>query len=531
LYLQDKLPFALALEGEKTSVNDVEIHCDGVVIPLEILGTPIFDEHGDIIYAINIIQDITKRKLLESEQRQFTQKLSNYSETLEQQVSERTEKLRQSEKLLEDAQRMALVGSWIWDIKMGTVSRSAQDCLNYEVDPDNYIPSYEAFIEPVHPDDKEKIDSLLETCIIDETVAEIEFRVIWSDGQIRTLRSQAELEYDDFETPIYLKGFSQDITESKRIAEQVKQQNIKLQTTNSELKIVTEQLAEIQQEKLYKLNQAYGRFVPKQFLSLLGKDSIVDVNLGDHIEKDITILFSDIRGFTAMSEAMTPREVFDFINIYLGQMEPIIAANKGIVDKYIGDAIMALFPDCADNAVRGGIAMLVTLSKYNDLLVRAGLKAMEIGIGLNSGPSMLGTVGGQNRMDGTVISDTVNVASRVEGLTKVYGTPLLITEQTYLELKDPLEYHIRVIDAVQVKGKTEVVTIYEIYDADSNISLELKDQTRNDFEEGFVLYHWEEYEDAKPFFEKVLQVNEDDVAAKVYLERCNYNIESENINL
>jgi len=524
LYPYTQLPFISALGGEIANIDDVEINKNGVIVPLEILGTPIFAEDGNIISAITTLQDITERKRLEIEQCQFTQKLTNYSETLEQQVTERTEKLRQSEKLLEDAQRMALVGSWIWDIKTGTVSRSAQDCLNYQLDPENYIPSYEAFIERVHPEDKEIIDSLLETCIIDEEAAEIEFRLVWSDGQIRTLRSRAELEYDDFDTPIYLKGFSQDITDSKRIEEKVKQQNIELQNTNSELEILTKKLAEAQQEKLYKLNQAYERFVPKEFLNLLEKASVIEVNLGDHIEMDITVLFSDIRGFTAISETMTPKEVFDYINIYLGQMEPIITENKGIIDKYIGDAIMAIFPDCADNAVQGGIAMLNTLSQYNELLVRAGLEPMEIGIGLNSGLAMLGTIGGQNRMDGTVISDTVNVASRVEGLTKIYGTPLLITEQTYLELTDPLQYHIRVIDAVQVKGKSEVVTVYEIYDADSATSLSLKDQTRDDFEEGFVLYHWEEYKDAKPFFERVLAVNQDDLAAQIYLTRCDEKI-------
>ncbi|MDM8568086.1 two-component regulator propeller domain-containing protein [Thiotrichales bacterium HSG1] len=525
LYPKEKLPFTLALEGEYSNIDNVEINRDDSMIPLEIWGTPIFDENDNVIYAINTLQDITERKLLLVEQSQFTQKLTNYSETLEQQVTERTEKLRKSEELLEDAQRMASVGSWIWDIKMGTVSRSIQDCLNYAIDPSKYTPTYEAFIEQVHPEDKGKVDSLLENCIIGEETAEIEFRVLWPDKQIRTLRSQAELEYDDFDTPIYLKGFSQDITESKRIEAQVKQQNIELQNKNTELEILSEQLAKAQQQKLYKLNQAYERFVPRQFLSLLEKESIIEVNLGDHIEKDITVLFSDIRGFTALSETMSPKEVFDFINMYLTGMEPILTESKGIIDKYIGDAIMAIFPKCADNAVQGGIAMLNKLIEHNEMLEKTGLKPMEIGIGLNSGPAMLGTVGGLNRMDSTVISDTVNVASRVEGLTKIYGTPLLITEQTYLRLKDPLEYHIRVIDAVQVKGKTEVVTVYEIYDADSAIGLELKDQTRDTFEEGFVLYHWGEYKDAKPLFEKVLEVNKDDLAAKVYLQRCTDKIE------
>lgn len=125
--------------------------------------------------------------------------------------------LRKSEKLLADAQRMALVGSWVWDIKTGTVLRSEQDCLNYAIEPTNYIPTYEAFVERVHPDDKQLIDSMLETCVVEGKSAEAEFRVIWPNRELHTLRSQAELEYDESQTPIRLKGFSQDITERKQI--------------------------------------------------------------------------------------------------------------------------------------------------------------------------------------------------------------------------------------------------------------------------------------------------------------------------
>jgi PAS domain S-box-containing protein len=284
-------------------------------------------------------------------------------------------------------------------------------------------------------------------------------------------------------------------------------------------------------KELQSFNKAYERFVPREFLSLLNKQSVVDIQLGEQIEKEMTILFSDIRGFTSLSEKMTPQQNFDFINAYLSQMEPIIAQHHGFIDKYIGDAIMALFPISADDAVRGAIAMLKALRAYNALqksphssraIVGSKNEPIEIGIGLNTGPLMLGTVGGENRMDGTVISDAVNLASRVEGLTKIYHTPLLITEQCYLKLVDPLQYEIRVIDAVKVKGKSEVVTIYEIYDAQPNESIALKNQTRDDFELGFVLYHSEEVLDAKPLFEKVLQINKKDKAAQVYLQRCEH---------
>jgi len=273
-------------------------------------------------------------------------------------------------------------------------------------------------------------------------------------------------------------------------------------------------------KELSELSRAYERFMPREVLKLLNKQSVVDVQLGDHVEKEMTVLFSDIRGFTSMSEKMEPEVIFDFINIYLKEMEPNIVDNNGFVDKYIGDAIMALFPTNADDAVRGSISMLKTLVTHNMVLLEAGFEQIQIGIGLNTGPLMLGTVGGPNRMDGTVIADAVNLASRVEGLTKVYGTALLITEHTYQKLEDVSKYKIRVIDRVKVKGKSEAVTVYEVFDGDAADIIVLKEQTLADFEEGCVSYHGQQIERAREFFEKVLSINEQDEAARVYLERC-----------
>ncbi len=181
-------------------------------------------------------------------------------------------------------------------------------------------------------------------------------------------------------------------------------------------------------QQLEKYNKAYERFVPHELLSLLGKKNITEITLGDQIEKEMTVLFSDIRDFTSLSEKMTPQENFDFINTYLGIMEPITRQYNGIIDKYIGDAIMALFPNNVDDAVQGAIAMLEKLVEFNQMPQDAGFQKIRIGIGLHTGKLMLGTIGGQARMDGTVISDAVNLASRIEGLTKIYGTPLLISE-------------------------------------------------------------------------------------------------------
>ncbi|MCZ0900498.1 adenylate/guanylate cyclase domain-containing protein, partial [Microcoleus sp. HI-ES] len=175
------------------------------------------------------------------------------------------------------------------------------------------------------------------------------------------------------------------------------------------------------ESRLAQLNKAYERFIPHQFLQFLEKSSIIDVELGDQVQLEMSVLFSDIRDFTTLSETMTPEDNFKFINSYLSRMEPVINENNGFIDKYIGDAIMALFSGEADNAVKAGIAMLHRLAEYNEYCANAGCAPIQIGIGINTGSLMLGTVGGPNRMDGTVISDAVNLASRVESLTKNYG--------------------------------------------------------------------------------------------------------------
>ncbi len=271
---------------------------------------------------------------------------------------------------------------------------------------------------------------------------------------------------------------------------------------------------------LTRLNTAYERFVPYEFLQLLGKENVIDVHLGDQVERNMTILFSDIRGFTSLSEKMTPQENFSFINSYLSQMAPIISEHQGFIDKYIGDAIMALFATNADDAVRCAIAMLKRLEQYNWSRQPLTLPMISIGIGLNTGPLMLGTVGDENRMEGTVISDSVNLASRVEGLNKIYGTTLLITEYTYQQLIDLSQYKIRVIDRVTVKGKTRSVIVYEVFDADNAVSVELKLATLSDFQTGFQYYHQGNFRVAKVLFEKVLKTNPSDKVAQVYLMQC-----------
>ncbi len=268
------------------------------------------------------------------------------------------------------------------------------------------------------------------------------------------------------------------------------------------------------------LTDAYGRFVPHQFLNLLGYESIIDVNLGDQVQEEMSVLFADIRDFTTLSETMTPQENFNFINAYLSRMEPAITSNNGFIDKYIGDAIMALFSDCADDAVKAGIEMLNILTAYNEHRQSIGYIPIQIGIGINSGSLMLGTVGGNSRMDSTVISDAVNLASRIEGLTKDYGVPLLISQQTLERLRNPADYAIRIVDKVQVKGKSQYVIVYEVFDADPPEILAAKLANLPVYTEAMLLCDRQDFRQAGKLFEECLRTNPSDRVARIYLKRC-----------
>ncbi len=237
-------------------------------------------------------------------------------------------------------------------------------------------------------------------------------------------------------------------------------------------------------ERQIRLTNAYSRFVPREFLEQLGKGSILDVNLGDTVRREMTVLFSDIRSFTSISEQLSPEENFRFLNTYLELMTPTVRSHYGFVDKYIGDAIMALFPRSADHALGAAIEMLRRLRRLNQARREQAQPEMRIGIGVNTGQLMLGTIGGGNRMEATVISDAVNVASRLESLTKHHGVALLISEDTHRALRDRQRYSMRSLGRASFKGKEEQANIYEVFDADPPQLRKGKLATREDFEEG-----------------------------------------------
>lgn len=273
------------------------------------------------------------------------------------------------------------------------------------------------------------------------------------------------------------------------------------------------------------LNLAIKRFVPVQFLQELGKEGYSDIKLGDSTAKIMTVLFSDLRSFTQLSESLNPMQNFEFLNSYLKRMEPPIQDHGGFVDKYIGDAIMALFRDreterSADAAVQTAIALRKELEKFNAERVAEGQVRIDFGIGINTGELMLGTVGSENRLDTTVIGDTVNLASRLEALTKYFRTPILISDYTYRALSAPESLPLRKIDLVRVSGKEKAIIIYELITHEDSHLADRKLASLVNFYQAIDLYSQGRFKEALKIFQQILRFNPGDTVTQKYESRC-----------
>jgi two-component system sensor histidine kinase ChiS len=264
-------------------------------------------------------------------------------------------------------------------------------------------------------------------------------------------------------------------------------------------------------------NEAATHFVPREFLEQLGRPDLRSLQLGDHREAVMTLLFSDIRSFTTLSGQMTPEETFRFVNSYLTQIGPLIREKTGFIDKYIGDAIFALFPGSTADAVDAAIAMQRQVVAYNQGRARAGYAPITIGIGLHRGPLMLGTIGEALRFETTVISDAVNIASRMEGLTKTFGSLILASGDVIAEVAQA-EYRTRRLGDVLLKGAVRPVTVYEICDADAPELLAHKLRTLDAFEAARIAYARGDFDDAYARFDQIA-LDERDLPAAYYRDR------------
>ncbi|MFC6441123.1 adenylate/guanylate cyclase domain-containing protein [Pseudobowmanella zhangzhouensis] len=227
---------------------------------------------------------------------------------------------------------------------------------------------------------------------------------------------------------------------------------------------ISAQLDEAQQ-----VSRTFEKFVPNQFFAHLSGGQSGKIELGNAIEDEVAILFCDVRGFSRLSEQMSPQELLNFLNSYFERINQPIHEYGGFIDKFIGDAVMALFDHpqgtaenkCRD-AISAALAMRDALNLYNQHRANCNYPPINIGIGVHFGPVILGTVGSKDRMDSTVLGDVVNTASRLEALTPTYNADIIVSAQT-LEasgLGDSIDY--RLLDWVRVKGKQRPVKIYEL---------------------------------------------------------------------
>lgn len=265
-------------------------------------------------------------------------------------------------------------------------------------------------------------------------------------------------------------------------------------------------------QELSRLNQAFSRFVPMEFLRAIGKQSVLEVGLGDSVEKEVTVLFSDIRNYTTLSEQMSPAETFRFINAYLGEVAPEIRRKGGFVNQFLGDGIMALYIENPLAALESALAMQEALARFN----QRREDPIRVGIGLHGGPLMMGVIGDADRLDAGVVADAVNTSARMEGLTKYFGASLLVSETIVGLLPRDYPAAHRYVGQVIVKGRRQPLAIYDFFEADPAEICALKQATLPDFKAGLEAYLDRDFEAAVAAFQRVLDHHPQDLAAQRY---------------
>lgn len=265
--------------------------------------------------------------------------------------------------------------------------------------------------------------------------------------------------------------------------------------------------------------EATGKFVPYEFIGALGHKVITDVRLGDQVEKIVTVLFSDIRDYTTLSEQMTPEENFRFVCSFNERMGPAIRKHNGFINQYLGDAVMAIFPGQASDALNAAIEMHEEVQKLNEERLLRNAPPIKIGVGIHTGPLIMGITGDQNRMDAATISDTVNTASRLEGLTKQYRASILLSDACLLQIEKE-NYYLRYLGLVQLKGKQEPLHIYECFSPNTKEEVARKQKTLALFNEGIENYLNSSFSNSVQAFESLTEINPGDLTAAFFLNNA-----------
>jgi adenylate cyclase len=280
------------------------------------------------------------------------------------------------------------------------------------------------------------------------------------------------------------------------------------------------------EEAMRRVYEVTGKFVPHEFIRSLGHKVITDVKLGDQAEKIVTVLFSDIREYTTLSEQMTPEENFSFVCSFNERIGPIIRKHKGFVNQYLGDSIMAIFPGNAADALAAAVDMQKEVQELNRTWQIKNKPPIQIGVGMHTGPLIMGITGDKDRMDACTISDTVNTASRIESLTKHYKASIILSEASLEQIMQKENFHLRNLGLVQLKGKLESIKVHECFSDHSKQELQKKSDTLSMFNEGVAHYLTRSFKLANIAFGEVLEANPGDRTAKFFFNHIKQIIET-----
>jgi len=272
-------------------------------------------------------------------------------------------------------------------------------------------------------------------------------------------------------------------------------------------------------DKQVTLTEAYSRFTPKEYLRFLGHTSILDVKLGDHRSETMTVLFSDIRAYTTIAEQLSSEENFLFISSYLEQMSGVVARHHGMVNQLLGDGVLAFFTRPED-ALHAAVEMQECIRDF--VVKRPGKTAIpiKIGIGLHTGEVIIGIVGSELSMDTGIVSDTVNAASRIEGLTKHFGVNILLSETVVEHLDARTRAGLRALGRVQVKGKREDIGLFECFSGDLAELRQPKTALLPDYHQALEHYFERRFPEAAEAFHALAQRHPADPVVQMYLQKA-----------
>lgn len=272
-------------------------------------------------------------------------------------------------------------------------------------------------------------------------------------------------------------------------------------------------------EQQLALLRAVERFVPTRLLDLLETSDVVQVKVGQHVQREMTVVFADLWGFTSIAERLSPQETFAFLNDFFAALVPAIHAHGGVVDKYMGDGIMALFPGSAEDAVRAGLAMVESTRSFTSRRPTLPFTP-RLGVGVHSGPMILGLLGAADRIDFTAISDSVNITSRIERLTRTYEADMLITREVFERLPAELQKDTRLLGHVDLRGKTRNVELFEVFAADTQSIRTLKQASSKPLLEVIEIMQAAQWQKARPRLAELRTQWPQDPAIEVLDRQC-----------